>query len=263
MIFILGGRGLVGSGFARYCERTGKPFKVIHRENYAAHIGQSCTLLINANGNSSKILSRRDPKQDFEASVSSVRASLEDFGYKRYMHVSSCDVYPDCSSPETTRETLPLDASRQTAYGFHKLLAEQCVQHVADDWLILRCGGFVGPGLKKNAIYDILQGGPLFLDPDSELQFLHTDRAAEIVFRLIDLGIRREIFNLCGKGLVRLKDVIELTGKPVPVNPQSPKVRYEVGMDKLLALVDVPPTPEAVFEFVRSELPELKAASHT
>ncbi len=254
---------MVGSGFARYCERTGKPFKVIHRENYAVHVGQSCNLLVNANGNSSKILSRRDPKQDFEASVSSVRASLADFRYKRYVHVSSCDVYPDCSSPESTKEELSLNPSEQTPYGFHKLLAEQCVQHVADDWLILRCGGFVGPGLKKNAIYDILQGGPLFLDADSELQFLHTDRAAEIVFRLIDLGIRREIFNLCGKGLVKLKDVIELTGTPVFVNPQSPKVRYEVGMDKLLALVDVPPTLEAVFEFVRSELRELKAASHS
>ncbi len=260
MIFILGGRGLVGSGFARYCERTGRPFSVIHRENYASYAGQSCDLLVNANGNSSKILALRDPKQDFEASVSSVRASLEDFRYKRYVHVSSCDVYPDCSSPETTREELPLDSARQTSYGFHKLLAEQCVQHAADDWLILRFGGFVGPGLKKNAIYDILQGGPLFLDPDSELQFLHTDRAAEIVFRLIEQGIRREIFNLCGRGLVRLQDVIDLRGKAVPVNPNSPTVRYEVSIEKVSALVEMPETRGAVFEFVSSVLRESEAA---
>jgi nucleoside-diphosphate-sugar epimerase len=261
MIFILGGRGLVGSGFARYCERTGKPFQVIHRENYASCAGQSCDLLINANGNSSKVLSRRDPKQDFDASVSSVRASLEDFRCKRYVHVSSCDVYPDCSSPESTREELPLDPSDQTPYGFHKRLAEQCVQHAADDWLILRCGGFVGPGLKKNAIYDILQGGPLFLDPSSELQFLHTDRAAEIVFRLIEQGIGREIFNLCGKGLVRLQEVIDRKANPVPVNPESPKVRYQVSIDKLLALVDVPSTREEVFEFVNSEPPETEVTA--
>ena len=256
MIFILGGRGLVGSGFARYCERTGRPFSVIHRENYASCVGQSCDLLVNANGNSSKILARRDPKKDFEASVSSVRASLEDFRYQRYVHVSSCDVYRDCSSPKTTREELPLDSARQTPYGFHKLLAEQCVQHAADDWLILRFGGFVGPGLKKNAIYDILQGGPLFLDPGSELQFLHTDRAAEIVFRLIEQGIRREIFNLCGRGLVRLQEVIDLRGKAVTVNPNSPTLRYEVSIEKVSALVEVPETRAAVFEFVSSELRE-------
>ena len=260
MIFILGGRGLVGSGFARYCEKTGRPFQVIHRENYASCVGQSCDLLINANGNSSKILARRDPKQDFEASVSSVRASLEDFRYEHYVHVSSCDVYPDCSSPEATREELPLDAARQTPYGFHKLLAEQCVQHAAGDWLIMRCGGFIGPGLKKNAIYDILQGGPLFLDPNSELQFLHTGRAAEIVFRLIEQGISREIFNVCGKGLVRLQDVIDRSGKAVAVNPDSPAVRYEVSIEKVSALVDIPDTRAAVFDFVSSELRAIEAA---
>ncbi len=260
MIFILGGRGLVGSGFARYCERTGKPFKVIHRENYASWAGHSCDLLINANGNSSKILARRDPKQDFEASVSSVRASLEDFRYKRYVHVSSCDVYSDCSSPETTREELPLDSARQTPYGFHKWLAEQCVQHAADDWLILRFGGFIGPGLKKNAIYDILQGGPLFLDPNSELQFLHTDRAAEIVFRLIEQGIQREIFNLCGRGLIRLQDVIDLSGKAVPVNPGSTAVRYEASIEKVSAVVEIPETRPAVFDFVNSALQDIEAA---
>ena len=256
MIFILGGRGLVGSGFARYCERSGRPFRVIHRENYDSYVGESCDLLINANGNSSKILARRDPKKDFEASVSSVRASLEDFRYERYVHVSSCDVYPDCSSPETTREELPLDSARQTAYGFHKLLGEQCVRHAAGDWLILRFGGFVGPGLKKNAIYDILRGGPLFLDPSSELQFLHTGRAAEIVFRLIERRIRRQIFNICGRGLVRLQDVIDLRGKAVAVNPDSPTVRYEVNIEKVSDLVEIPETRAAVFEFVSSELRE-------
>lgn len=254
MIFVLGGKGFVGSAFARYCERKGRPYAVIDLEEYASYTGQACEVLINVNGNSHKPLAARAPMEDFDASVRSVRASLVDFRFKKYVHISSCDVYPDCSSPETTRESLAPDPSRQTPYGFHKLLAEQCVRHAAADWLIFRCGGFVGPGLRKNAICDILHGGPPFLDPGSELQYLHTDRAAEIAFRVLEAGASREVFNLCGRGTVRIGEVAELAPRPIPVKPGSPRVRYEISLEKISALVELPETRSSVLEFVRSQL---------
>jgi nucleoside-diphosphate-sugar epimerase len=52
MIFILGGRGLVGSAFARVCEASGRPYAILDRGSYADYAGQHCELLINANGNS-------------------------------------------------------------------------------------------------------------------------------------------------------------------------------------------------------------------
>ena len=127
-------------------------------------------------------------------------------------------------------------------YGFHKSLAEQCVRYAAPDWLIFRMGGFVGPGLRKNAIYDILHGGPLWLDPRSELQFLLTDRLAEIVIDLAARDIHNEVFNLCGNGVVSLTEVIEATGREVAVNPASPRVRYEVSVDKISRYVEPPST---------------------
>jgi nucleoside-diphosphate-sugar epimerase len=184
--------------------------------------------------------------------VRSVRQSLVDFPCQRYILLSSCDVYPDCSSPATTHEDQPLQVSRQSAYGFHKYLAELCVQHAAPDWLIARLGGFVGPGLRKNAIYDILHGGPLWLDPASELQFMPTDAAARIVLDLALGGYGHEIVNVCGRGVVQLGEVIAQVGSRIPVNPGSPRVRYDVSIDKLAALVDVPSTRQAVADFVRS-----------
>ena len=252
--FILGGGGLVGSAVVRACEAAGRSYTVIGRENYASMRGKTCDVFVNANGSSRKLLADRDPLADFEANVRSVRASLVDFHFRRYAHVSSCDVYPDCSSPRSTREDIALDPGRQSAYGFHKSLAEQCVRHAAGDWLILRCGGFVGPGLKKNAIFDILNGGPLFLDPDSALQFLHTDRAASILFRLLESGARNEVFNVCGKGVVRLSEAAALAPAPVPVQPGSPLVRYEISLEKLSGIVEPPETRPEVLAFVRSEL---------
>ncbi|MCS7025144.1 MAG: NAD-dependent epimerase/dehydratase family protein [Bryobacteraceae bacterium] len=253
MIFLIGGRGFVGSAFARWFAQHQVECVVIDRQNYSEFVGRSCKLLINANGNSRKPLARQRPMEDFDASVRSVRASLLDFRFERYIYLSSCDVYPDCSCPESTVETAALAPSTQSPYGFHKYLAEQCVQHAASDWLIFRLGGFVGPGLKKNAIYDILQGGPLWLDPRSELQFLHTDDAARIILSLAE-QTTREVFNLCGQGVVCLKDVIAHLGRDVLVQPGSPVVRYNVSISKISQYAEIPRSAETVFRFVDGSL---------
>jgi nucleoside-diphosphate-sugar epimerase len=263
MIFVLGGNGLLGSAFVRVLEARNLPHAVITRDNYGSFSGQSCDLFINANGNSRKPLARQDPLAEFDASVRSVRQTLIDFPSRRYLHLSSCDVYPDCSSPHFTHEDTPIDPALQSAYGFHKRLAELCVQHAHADWFIFRLGGFVGPGLKKNAIFDILQGGPLWLDPQSELQFLHTSDAARIMLALAQSEAiqSRQIFNLSGRGVIRLQDVIDSTGQPVAVNPNSPCVRYDVNIEKISRIMDIPDTRSAVLRFVASALPERPTAT--
>ena len=261
MIFILGGRGLVGSAFVRQCQAAGEPYTILDRQNYKDYAGSSCDVFVNANGNSSKPLAKTDPLKDFSASVASVRASLVDFRAERYVHLSSCDVYPDCSLPEYTREEQNLEPASQSPYGFHKFLAEQCIRHAAKEWLIFRLGGLVGPGLKKNAIFDILHGGPLWLDPGSALQFLRTDSAAAIALDLARKGVSRQIFNLCGNGLIALREVMDMAGYQVPVNPGSPLVRYDVSIEKLSRVTQVPETRLSVAQFVQSELQRAKASA--
>jgi nucleoside-diphosphate-sugar epimerase len=253
MIAIIGGHGFVGSAFARYCSRHGLAHTVIGRDNYQSCIGSTWDLVINANGNSKKFLAKDRPLEEFDASVRSVRMSLQDFRARRYVYISTCDVYPDCSAPATTREDVVPDVTRQSPYGFHKYLAEQCVRHAADHWLIFRLGGCVAPGLRKNPIFDILHGQPLWLDPASALQYLATDEAARIVFTLLEKGLDRETFNLCGRGLISLSEVIEAVGRPAQVRPGSPRVCYDVAIDKLLEQVPVPPSREAVLEFIGAQ----------
>jgi nucleoside-diphosphate-sugar epimerase len=260
MIFILGGSGFVGSAYARRLAAAGREFVVITRANYADFVGRSCDVLINANGNSKKYLAERAPLEEFDASVRSVRASLADFQYRTYVYLSTVDVYPDCSPAADTSEASPLDPASQSTYGFHKYLAEQCVRHSAKEWLILRLGGFVGPGLWKNPIHDILSGGPLWLDPASRLQFLHTDRAADLALSLVDAGCQQEVFNLCGSGVVSLAEVIASAGAAVLARPGSPVVSYEVDIGKLAAHQQVPQTRAAVLEFVREQFRARRAA---
>ncbi|MCL2011661.1 MAG: NAD(P)-dependent oxidoreductase [Cystobacterineae bacterium] len=249
-IYILGGNGFVGSGFVRLFQRLGLEHQVLSRENYPAFVGSSCDVFINANGNSSKILASRQPLADFEANVRSTRASLEDFKAGFYIHLSSCDVYPDCSSPLSTQEDAPIALGRQSPYGFHKLLAEQCIQHACKNWLIVRQGGFVGPGLKKNAIFDILNGGPLWLNPESELQFLHTDDSAQLIWSLYEQGVANTLLNVCGQGVLKLCEALDLWGRECWVQPDSRLVRYEVSTDKVSRYIQLPDSRSTVLNFI-------------
>jgi len=254
MIGIIGGNGFVGSAFVRYCQRVGLAHAIIDRESYVGMVGREWDILINANGNSKKFLANEKPLEEFDASVRTVRSSLQDFRAGCYVHLSTCDVYADCSSPATTRETDEPDVAKQSTYGFHKYLAEQCVRHAAGSWLIFRMGGFVGQGLKKNPIYDILHGQSLWLDPRSELQYLNTDDAAGMVFRILEKGIHQEIVNLCGSGVVALSEVLGLVSRHVAIRPNSPQVRYEVSIEKLAGLTCVPDSRRTVLSFVSAEL---------
>ncbi|MEQ1809234.1 MAG: NAD(P)-dependent oxidoreductase [Terricaulis sp.] len=245
MIFILGGNGFVGSAYARLLAATGVSHTVITRENYGALVGAECDVLINANGNSKKFLAARDPKAEFGASVSSVVASLTDFKASKYVYLSTGDVYPQQHSPEVTREDQALDTGAMSRYGLHKYLAEQYVRATHPNWLVFRMGGFVGPGMKKNAIFDILNGPQIWLAPDSELQFISTDTAARLVWGLAASDLSKETINLGSRGVVRVGDIRDHVGSATPYGPDAQRVRFELNLDKLGGLVgDQLPTTE-------------------
>jgi nucleoside-diphosphate-sugar epimerase len=251
VIYVLGGEGFVGSAYARLLLELDEPFIAVTRANYGSLRGSPCDVLINANGNSRKFVATRDPLRDFDASVRSVAASLEDFKAQRYVFLSSGDVYSDTSGPEATREDAPIDLTRVSRYGLHKYLAEQLVRSVHPAWLVVRMGGFVGPGLKKNAIFDMLAGDPVWLSPESELQFISTDSAARLVWGLVRSGVQREVVNLGAEGLLHLGAFHRTIGSASSFKAGAPTVRYELSLERLRRLsgTPLPRTEDCVSEF--------------
>lgn len=253
MIFLLGGEGFVGGGFARELRRSGTPFEIISRANYQQFVGRSCDLLINANGSSSKPLARTDPKADFRASVLSVRDSLVDFRFETYLFLSTSDVYPDPSSVDTTAESSAICVSRQSPYGFHKYLAEQCVRHAAARWLIIRQGGFVGPGLKKNAVFDVLHGDKLWVHLDTRFQYIHTDDSARCCLALLDTGAVNDVYNLTAQGTISVREVMDLAGRSVPAPDDAVATAFEISTAKAAAHVELPTTEDCVRRFIAEQ----------
>lgn len=254
VIYILGGNGFVGSAYARQLAARQLQHQVVTRQNYDSLRGTSCDVLINANGNSKKFLATREPLNEFDQSVRSVAQTLEDFRCGTYVFLSTGDVYPDQSSPAVTQEDQAIDPARQSRYGLHKSLAERLVQGTQQNWLILRMGGFVGPGLKKNAIYDMLSGGPIWLSPQSELQFISTDRAAQMVWNLIEQGARNEIVNLGAQGAINLGTLHKKIGSASQFMPDAPTIRFELSLHKLARLTgnSLPSSQAEVESFLAS-----------
>lgn len=254
MIYIVGGNGFVGSAIARQCEYQNHEYVIVTRDNAEQLYGSHCDLLINANGNSKKYMAEREPIWEFDASVRSVHEYLVHIQADKYVQLSSCDVYPNCSDYAGTAEDKPIDITAQSAYGFHKYMAELCVRYYAQKWLIFRMGGFVGPGLKKNAIYDILHNAPLWLDEKSKLQFISTDAAAKIILDLALSEYVNEVFNLCGDGTVCLRDIIDETSYSGEKKSGTSEVLYEVNVDKIKRIVSLEKSCDAVFNYINNEM---------
>ncbi|MCS6771722.1 MAG: NAD(P)-dependent oxidoreductase [Kiritimatiellae bacterium] len=251
-LIVIGAAGFIGSAVAAEAKARGLEVIEVTRESYQP--GLAARWLINANGNSKKFLAREQPALDFDLSVRSVMQSLHDFQYERYCFLSSIDVYDNVSDPAANRETAAIRRDRLSPYGLHKLIAEDLVRAYAPRRLILRMGGFVGPGLRKNSVYDLLKNLPLRVHPDSRYQYLHTRELAAIVLDLLAGAVEDDIWNVAGDGTLSLREIASwIPGAKLPEPVGFPEV-YDVNIEKLKRWRAVPPTSETVRRFVADVL---------
>lgn len=250
---ILGGSGFLGSALCAEAQKRGWEVIPVNRSDYPQYAGMSCDVLINADGNSRKYLADQDANLDFDLSVRSVSLSLHDIRPKLYVYLSSIDVYSNKSNPGCNHEESIIAHEKLSCYGFNKFLAEQLVRRHAKSWLILRLGGFVGPGLKKNAIHDLLMKEKIHVHPDSRYQYIDTGTMAAIAFQLIESGPQKAIFNLAGDGTVSVREIAKLipgnlmAGAPLDKRPEH----YEVNLSKIKTVAAIPSTRETVERFVK------------
>ena len=253
-ITLIGANGFVGTGLRLFlAAQPDVKLIAVTRQNYASLKDTAADITIDASGNSKKFVSDQQPLLDLELSVVHRLRTLQDFPAKLHIHNSSVDVYNDLSSPATTLEDFPINVAANSNYGLHKILAEQLVQHYAADWLILRPAGMVGPALRKNPVFDILNNQPLRIHPDSRYQFMHTAEVARILWQLVQSQSRKEIFNVCGDGLISPREIAALAGKNLDLSQlpagAAPRI-VDVNIGKLKKITKVQTSAEVVARFV-------------
>lgn len=254
-VTVIGAKGFVGSAFVRLLQsRPNVELVCVTRENFDSLPTAPGDIVIEAACNPKKFLATENPLADFEASVTHRLKTLLRFPADLQAHISSVDVYGDLTSPATTSEDSPIDLAATSRYGLHKLLAEELVRHYAPHWLILRLAGMVGPELRKNPVFDILNSQPLRIHPDSRYQYMLTDEVARIVWKLIERGAVGEIFNICGNGTITMREIATLAGRKLNLSalPRDATPRIvEASNEKIRRLFPIPKTADVVWGFVR------------
>ena len=245
---IVGANGLVGSAFARYFAARNQVYRVIGRAQQCELSQFDCDLLISCYGNANKRKAIAQPSWDFVESVSNLANYTHRIRAGLTVHISTIDVY---SQPEVrclTREDMAIDGEKLHSYGFHKYLAEQYVSRFSGPNLILRVPGLVGPGLRKNPVYDHYSpSGSLFIASESRLNFLHTDELAQMAMRLVEMGARG-IFNVAARDSLQLTELARISGLPLRPSPDASATRqtYEICVDKVQQLLAMPSSESAI-----------------
>ena len=251
-IAVIGAGGFVGAAFIRQLHTRGYRPEEVRRETFGQHHAKQWDLVVDAASNSRKYLAEKEPWKDFELTAMHKATVLEHYPAHFHLHVSSVDVYADLSGPETTKEDSPAGCGA-SCYGFNKWLAEEMVRFHAHHHLICRLAGMVGPGLKKNPVYDILHRTPIRIHPESQYQFLSTDDAASLCLELWERGCDRQIFNVCGKGLISPIDIARLASCPLQLGEyeSSPRIVH-IDQQKLETMCEIPFTVEVVRSFLKA-----------
>jgi nucleoside-diphosphate-sugar epimerase len=254
-VVVVGAQGFVGSAFVRYLKP--RPIELIEvtRQNYSERAGSRADMVIQAACNSKKYLADNDPVAEFDLSVTHCLRTLRDFPAPLHVHISSVDVYAELANPSGNTEESPIDVARISHYGLHKLLAEELVRHYAGRWLVVRLAGMVGPGLRKNPVFDLLNNQPLRIHPDSQYQFASTDVVAEAVWRLVEGGEVNQVFNLCGRGLVSPLQIADLAGRKLDLSLLGADARpriVDISICKVSRCFEMPLSIDTVRAFIES-----------
>lgn len=145
---LIGYTGFVGSTLLKQAE-----FNNVYRSTNIADIeGQSFSLVVGAGAPAQKWIANKNPEEDL-AKINGLIAHLEKIQSDRFVLISTVDVF---KNPIGVNEHTTVDVDGLHAYGANRRLLEQFVEKHFENHLIVRLPGLVGPGLRKNIIFDLL-----------------------------------------------------------------------------------------------------------
>jgi dTDP-4-dehydrorhamnose reductase len=145
---LIGHSGFVGNVLERQAQ-----FAQRYRSSNIAHVrGQRLGTVVCAAAPAQKWIANRDPAAD-RANIDALIGHLDALECERFVLISTVDVF---KSPIEVDEETPVDETGLHAYGLHRRLLEKFVQQRFARHLVVRLPGLVGPGLRKNVIFDFL-----------------------------------------------------------------------------------------------------------
>lgn len=178
---LIGYTGFVGSNLAAQL-----PFDARYNSKNVEEIGgRAFDVVFCAAAPAEKWRANADPATDL-ASIERLMRALSDVRASRFVLISTIDVYP---RPREVDESTPIDSATLAPYGRHRLMLESFVRERFPA-TVLRLPGLFGPGLRKNALFDLIHDNAVDrIDSRGRFQFYGVSRLAADVERALDRGI--------------------------------------------------------------------------
>jgi nucleoside-diphosphate-sugar epimerase len=160
--------------------------------------GRDFDQLVCAGAPAAKWIAEREPEADL-ANIRNLAGHLDEVSAKQFILVSTVDIFADSAGADEDDDP---DEARLTAYGANRLWLERFVRDRFPRALVVRLPGLVGPGLRKNAVFDLLNGNNLHLIDA---------RAAYQFYPMVNLW--NDLQTALNAGL----DLLHLTAAPVTI----------------------------------------------
>ncbi|WP_236169980.1 pyridine nucleotide transhydrogenase [Pseudomonas parasichuanensis] len=191
---LIGFSGFVGGTLLRQHE-----FTSLYRSTTIAEIeGLTFDTVVCAGAPAQKWIANREPEADRQK-IEALIAHLKTIRCKTFILISTVDVFANAMGVD---EDSPVPEQGLHAYGLNRRLLERFVEEHFPSHLIVRLPGLVGPGLRKNVIYDFLNDNNLAaIDSRGVFQF----------YPMVNLWHDIQVALAAGLKLVHL------TGQPLSV----------------------------------------------
>jgi nucleoside-diphosphate-sugar epimerase len=163
------------------------------------------------------------PENDAQT-ISNLIELLQSFSADNLVLISTIDVYDNASGVD--ENSLP-NEERLHSYGLNRLRLEKSVINLFLNPTILRLPALFGPGLKKNAIFDLIHDNEVHkINPNGSFQLYNIDNLAADTERARSLEI--PLLNLCSQP-IRIGEVAEnLFGTNLNSNKTENPASYDV-----------------------------------
>jgi hypothetical protein len=161
---VIGATGFVGGTICRQAEVAG----AYNSRNIEDARGRTFDTLVCAGAPGAKWKANRDADGDLE-NIERLIGNLREVTADRFVLISTVDVF---ANPVGVDEATMVDTVRLEPYGRNRYHLEESVRGMFPRVSIVRLPGLFGTGLKKNFIYDLLNGNALHLTHrESTFQF--------------------------------------------------------------------------------------------
>jgi nucleoside-diphosphate-sugar epimerase len=179
---LVGFSGFVGGNLLRKHDFD----DLYNSQNADQMAGERYDLLVIAAAPAVKWVANQNPDSD-RATIEALIDSLTQVSAMRAVLISTVDVYP---VPVLVDESSPIDRESQQPYGRHRLVLEDAFRARYERALVLRLPGLFGPGLKKNAIFDLMNDNEVDkIDPEATYQFYDVRRLWDDIRRCEAAGL--------------------------------------------------------------------------